>query len=453
MTPALEEFINQTPHLQELFSVVTQAVSLKAVILACLKLGLAIAVRVASDILTQRGQASGERPSCPKCGNPLESKGFLPRSIQSLLGKVSWKRRVWRCPQGCKIGQVAPFDGELGLHPNQRVSDDLPQVACALAVFLPFGISSALLHMLTGVEVSPAAIWSWVQGAGKEAMSRLEKELNALEGKLPDANEIASKLAALPLLLGGDGVMVPFRPKEGSPQGKTVWREVKVGIFARLGQHVTQAGKPVSVLVHRRLVAVLGSIEDFKSRMRLVAGKEGVLNAPMVVWVSDGGRGFWRLFQEVFSDRAQGILDFYHAAQNLWKGAKGWLDGRTKKAHQWFDEARHHLRSGEVGKVISDFKKGLAQEHLPDSVRKTLENVIAYLEGHKDHLNYKRYKELGLPIGSGMVESACKWLIQQRFKGVGMRWSEDGFNHLLHLRLAWVNETFDDLFGSTSSPN
>lgn len=61
-------------------------------------------------------------------------------------------------------------------------------------------------------------------------------------------------------------------------------------------------------------------------------------------------------------------------------------------------------------------------------------------------MEYAKFKELGLPIGSGMVESACKWLIQQRFKGVGMRWSEDGFNHLLHLRLAWVNGRFDDLF-------
>lgn len=43
-------------------------------------------------------------------------------------------------------------------------------------------------------------------------------------------------------------------------------------------------------------------------------------------------------------------------------------------------------------------------------------------------------------------ESACKWLIQQRFKGTGMRWSEPGFNHLLHLRLAWVNQRFDLLF-------
>lgn len=56
----------------------------------------------------------------------------------------------------------------------------------------------------------------------------------------------------------------------------------------------------------------------------------------------------------------------------------------------------------------------------------------------------------GAPLGSGMVESACKWLIQQRFKGAGMRWSEDGFNHLLHLRLAWANQRFDVLFSDES---
>ncbi|BDM83784.1 hypothetical protein AM10699_66450 (plasmid) [Acaryochloris marina MBIC10699] len=47
---------------------------------------------------------------------------------------------------------------------------------------------------------------------------------------------------------------------------------------------------------------------------------------------------------------------------------------------------------------------------------------------------------------------ACKWLIQQRFKRVGMRWSEDGFNHLLILRLTWVNERFDSLFPGVTIP-
>lgn len=62
-----------------------------------------------------------------------------------------------------------------------------------------------------------------------------------------------------------------------------------------------------------------------------------------------------------------------------------------------------------------------------------------------------RRKAAGMPIGSGFVESAVKWLIQQRFKGVGRRWSEDGFNHLLLLRLAWANNRFDTLF--SPSPN
>jgi hypothetical protein len=68
-------------------------------------------------------------------------------------------------------------------------------------------------------------------------------------------------------------------------------------------------------------------------------------------------------------------------------------------------------------------------------------------------MHYEASKALGLPLGSGMVESACTWLIQQRFKGVGMRWGEDGFNHLLHLRLAWVNGRFEALCGLTLSPN
>jgi hypothetical protein len=63
------------------------------------------------------------------------------------------------------------------------------------------------------------------------------------------------------------------------------------------------------------------------------------------------------------------------------------------------------------------------------------------------------YKELDLPLESRMVKSAGKWRIQQRFKGVGMRWSEDGFNHLVRLRLALVNGRFEALFALTLSPN
>jgi len=84
--------------------------------------------------------------------------------------------------------------------------------------------------------------------------------------------------------------------------------------------------------------------------------------------------------------------------------------------------------------------------HFLETVNKSLRNLYDYLERHRKHIDYAQYKAFGLLIGSRLVESACKWLIQQRFKGISMRWSEDGFNHLLHLRLVWVNSRFDEVF-------
>jgi hypothetical protein len=178
----------------------------------------------------------------------------------------------------------------------------------------------------------------------------------------------------------------------------------------------------------------------------LAALRQGIAQAPQVIWVSDGGRGLWGLFDELFSYYATGVLDFYHAVQNLWKGAAAWLDGRTTQARRWFVWARHRLRHGMPDGVLADPADALDVEGFPHTARATLTTLYAYLERHRDHIDYAKYKALGLPIGSGMVESACTWLIQQRFKGVGMRWSEEGFNHVLHLRLAWVNGSFEALF-------
>ena len=128
-----------------------------------------------------------------------------------------------------------------------------------------------------------------------------------------------------------------------------------------------------------------------------------------------------------------------------------WLD--APHAPTWFEQARHQLRHGESAALVQELAATLELQDLPAGARDALLNLYNCLDKHRAHIDYARFKELGLPLGSGMVESACKWLIQQRFKGVGMRWSEAGFNHLLHLRLAWVNGRFDALFLPETSPN
>lgn len=442
------------PALQPQLEAVQGAHTFEPMLCAAWKLGLSVAVLIVQEVVTARALAPTPPTLCPKCGKALQSKGFLKRQLRTMIGEVCWRRRGLRCPAGCPIGQIAPLDAALGLTPHQETSVGVQHLACLLAIFVPFETAARLLEQLTWVKVSPSAIWGWVQGVGQRAMERLQRELAQLAaGQTPPPETMAAATAAQPLLIGADGVMVPFRPNGGSPKGRTVWREVKVAILARLERHLTRRGEEVFRLGHRRLVAVLGDIDALSARLWLEALRQGVLATKVVAWVSDGGRGLWRVFTERLAGRATGILDFYHAAQNLWKAAKGLWDGRTTQARTWFVRMRHHLRHGEANVVFQELQTLLALNDLPASARETLQQVYNYLDKHRAHLDYEKFKELGLPLGSGMVESVCKWLIQQRFKGVGMRWGEDGFNHLLHLRLAWINGRFDALFLSEASPN
>jgi hypothetical protein len=435
------------PIWQDHIKAIEQAVTLNALMEAAWCLACCLTIWLVEKALTQRAKQSTTWPNCPACGKKLESKGMKPRQLKTVLGIIRWKRRVGRCPNRCEIGQIAPLDEELGLEPNQRMANQVKRRACLLAVFVPFETAAMLLAQVGEVRVSATTIWQWVQQVGHELLVQLENELQALsEGWLPDEDPQGADWVDFPLVIGGDGVMVPFRPTAGSPRGKTVYREVKVGILARLVPRLNRAGTLVTRLEQRRLVAMVGPLAQFAPRLWLEAVRQGILQADWVVWISDGAAGLWGLFDTHLATYAHGVLDFYHAAQNLWRGAKAWLGGRSRQARAWFQTLRHRLRHGQSEVVLDELQTVLDLPDLPPATRKTLARLYGYLDKHRDHMNYDQLKTMGLPMGSGLVERACKWLIQQRFKGVGMRWGEESFTHLLLIRLTWVNGRFDTCF-------
>jgi hypothetical protein len=384
------------PSRQCLLRAVEDAPSLTALILATWQVARVLAVHLIEAVLAERARKPTAWPPCPACGASVRSKGCATRPMTSLLGSIPWQRRVGRCPQGCAIPQVAPLDEALGVQPHQRTSGELQSLGCALAVFVPFATAARLLGWYCGSVVSPRAVWCWVQAAGQKAMAHLQEELDTVaQGSMPTPEPLAADLAALPVALGADGVMVPFRPVARAPTGKTRWRAIKVGVLARLGRHRTRLGQGVTRLQPRRLVAVLGDLEALTPRRWGEALRQGIRHVPQVVWLSDGGRGVWRRFEERFARHATGVLDFYHAAQHLWKAAAAWLDGRTPQARRWFTWARHRLRHGMPDGVLADLEDALAVEGFPATARDTLTTVYAYLERHREHINYEAYQALG----------------------------------------------------------
>jgi len=139
---------------QTMFDELAKATTLSLLIIAAWRLARVLTVRMVEETLMRRAQTKTEWGPCPKCGKRLQSKGFKPRQIMSIIGNIKWKRRLGRCSNKCIIGQIAPFDEELGLASNQKSDVGLQQVACLVAIFVPFETATMLLKQLTGIDIS-----------------------------------------------------------------------------------------------------------------------------------------------------------------------------------------------------------------------------------------------------------------------------------------------------------
>ena len=74
---------------------------------------------------------------------------------------------------------------------------------------------------------------------------------------------------------------------------------------------------------------------------------------------------------------------------------------------------------------------------------KRLDEHITYIKNNRGRMRYRTLRSLGLPIGSGVTESTCKTVVNQRAKGAGQRWSCPGLRGALHLRALNASDRFD----------
>ena len=268
MQPSIEQLFPNEKDWQRLCKALDDSSTLSALVLTVSQMGLWFARMVVKQQLRERARVPTQWTDCQVCQTQLHSKGFVNRRMLTLVGAVEWQRRVGRCPHRCPGSQKIPFDEVLGIRAYQQTSTELMRLGCLLAIFLPFELAAWMLQQLSGITVSDDTIWQWVQSAGQQAMEQLKLQLQYLaDGQQPQGEFLDEILKAMPLIIAADGVTVPFRPQSKTPKGKIVWREVKVALLTRLGKHQTQAGKIVTRLHRRRLVAAVGDIHNLQPRL------------------------------------------------------------------------------------------------------------------------------------------------------------------------------------------
>jgi len=158
------------------------------------------------------------------------------------------------------------------------------------------------------------------------------------------------------------------------------------------------------------------------------------------VYLADGADSNWELLAEL--ERTLGgnpaeslqIVDFYHACEHLKGGCDAIWGESTARGQAEFARLRVLLKEADDGaeQILRTLKyhRGRAT----GSRRKRIRAALTYFRNQRGRMHYAAYQRQHLPIGSGVVEAACKTLVTQRLKGSGMAWTMAGGQAILTLR-------------------
>src|SRR4051794_4074250 len=160
-----------------------------------------------------------------------------------------------------------------------------------------------------------------------------------------------------------------------------------------------------------------------------------------VIFLSDGERALHDRQAEYLPGETVCILDLFHVMERLWKVAWCLFEEKSQKAeaHRWVEERLRRLLEGKVDSVIRGMRYQSTHQGLKGAKKKTVKDAAEYFAGNRDRMKYDEYLREGYPIGSGVVEGACRHLVKDRMERTGMRWLPSGAQAMLDLRATYLN--------------
>lgn len=156
-----------------------------------------------------------------------------------------------------------------------------------------------------------------------------------------------------------------------------------------------------------------------------------------IVVICDGKPSLWRTIEEdPLYTEATLILDFFHVAEHLSRAAEAIFGKKQDKAARWYAKYKALLLEDENG--LESLLRSLRYYRKPlragTERRLVVDRAMRYFRSNRERMRYAEFRARGLPIGSGVVEAACKTIVGARLKRSGMRWSLEGGQHVLNLR-------------------
>jgi hypothetical protein len=324
-----------------------------------------------------------------------------------------------------------------------------------------------------GIKLDRNVIDRIVTKAGSEHLTLRERMLEEFEsGKMEPGNELEGQTVSIQVDGGRTRTrseLEPICPLEnfgktqsevdGSPsQGRSketlrrgsftaTWREPKV---FKIYVHDRDGRK--NEAYSELIDGSFGDADYLERLMAMQMHRLGVSKSKSITFNSDGATWIWDRIDSILA-RAKvpasvlrfKVLDVYHAAENLQKGIKSF--GKQTGDVLTFPSLRTKLRDGlwiEVANALEAKLELASNESGLD--RGEVLRVIRYIRQHGEagHLDYPKYSLMGLPLGSGSIESAIRRVVNLRMKSNGTFWRVAKAERILVLRASILSGRWDE---------
>jgi hypothetical protein len=326
--------------------------------------------------------------------------------------------------QGKGKGIERPFSVTAEVH-CRGYSLPLQRVITDFGADVPFGHIPGKLREHHGISVPVSSAQAITQ---QHAEQILQTQLSTLKSDIPEADGVAS------LIVEMDGSMIPIvTTKATMVEGEEVdrrttrqigWQEARL-VFAR----TPEQEYPV-------FGATLGSPDEAGEQLLASAIRVGVGQQTYVHGIGDGAPWIADQIAQRFGEPGRYLLDFYHLCDYLVDASVVCAPENPK---EWLEQQKRRLKHNDVTAVLKALRPHLELDSVPDK-KAPVRAAYRYIHNRLGQLDYKGAIAADLPIGSGEIESAHRYVIQQRLKRSGSWWSVENAWAMLALRVLRENQ-------------
>jgi predicted transglutaminase-like cysteine proteinase len=264
-------------------------------------------------------------------------------------------------------------------------------------------------------------------------------QVDALAPAAPDA-------ATAMVIVECDGSMIPIVENEPPPAADAVSAPDRRRHKTLLWKEVRLCAAQAQGRVHARYAATLGSVLEAGLAWEQVAQRAGFATGSRVHGVGDGAPWIAEQFALRFGAQGRYVVDFYHVSDYLAAAAP-----HCGGAHptDWRRQQQQALRENRADEVLAALATHVepaeqaASRSREGESRTPVRDCQRYVSERREQLDYAGALAAGLPIGSGLIESGHRHVVQARLKRSGAWWKLNNARDMVGLRVLRANHDWE----------